>query len=121
MNVEFGRGHEVLLKNAKPRILPSSSFDIVFSEYCASIWCDPKLWLAEAARLLRPGGELIFFRGSTLPMLCVPEEGPGVERLRRPPRGAGRLGGVGKQPRRRVHPPPQREVGPAPGARLRLA
>src|SRR2546430_4608425 len=119
MNVEFGRGHEVLLKNAKPRILPSSSFDIVFSEYCASIWCDPKLWLAEAARLLRPGGELIFFRGSTLQMLCVPEEGPGVERLVRPQRGRYRPGGVGKKPAAQVPPSARPRVAPAPGNELR--
>ena len=91
MNEEFGLGLEFLLENAERTSLPGSSFDIVFSEYGASIWCDPKLWLAEAARLLRPGGELIFFRGSTLQMLCVPDEGPVGERLVRPQRGLYRL------------------------------
>ena len=33
-----------------------------FSEYGASIWCDPEKWIAEAGRLLRPGGELVFMR-----------------------------------------------------------
>src|SRR2546430_16227129 len=113
MNVEFGRGHEVLLKNAKPRILPSSSFDIVFSEYCASIWCDPKLWLAEAARLLRPGGGGIFFRGSTLEKLCVPEGGPVGGRAGGPP-GGGVWGGGGAQtPARRGPPRPSGGGGPA--------
>jgi SAM-dependent methyltransferase len=32
----------------------------VVSEYGASIWADPYLWIPEAARLLRPGGELVF-------------------------------------------------------------
>jgi SAM-dependent methyltransferase len=91
MNEEFGLGLEFLLENAERTACRASSFDIVFSEYGASIWCDPKLWLAEAARLLRPGGELIFFRGSTLQMLCVPEEGPVAERLVRPQRGLYRL------------------------------
>src|SRR5256886_5715445 len=112
MNVEFGRGHEVLLKNAKPRILPSSSFDIVFSEYGASIWCDPKLWLAEAARLLRPGGGLIFFRGSTLQMLCVPEGGAGGERPRGPPGGVYPAGGGSPTPPPGVSPATRAAVRP---------
>jgi ubiquinone/menaquinone biosynthesis C-methylase UbiE len=32
------------------------SFDLVVSEYGASVWLDPDRWVAEAARLLRPGG-----------------------------------------------------------------
>ncbi len=36
--------------------LPDASFDLAFSEYGASIWCDPYAWIPEAARLLRPGG-----------------------------------------------------------------
>ncbi|WP_202872360.1 hypothetical protein [Kribbella soli] len=30
----------------------------------ASSWCDPVLWIPEAARLLRPGGRLVFLRDS---------------------------------------------------------
>jgi SAM-dependent methyltransferase len=36
------------------------SFDLAISECGASIWCDPYRWIPEAARLLRPGGQLIF-------------------------------------------------------------
>jgi SAM-dependent methyltransferase len=54
--------------------LPDASFDLAFSEYGASLWADPELWVPEAARLLRPGGRLVFLRNSTLVMLCVPEE-----------------------------------------------
>ncbi len=36
-----------------------------------SIWCDPDLWIAEAARLLRPGGELVFLVNGTLLMLTA--------------------------------------------------
>ena len=35
--------------------LPDSSFDVVHSEYGASLWADPYRWIPEAARLLRPG------------------------------------------------------------------
>ena len=104
MNEEFGLGLEFLLENAERTSLPASSFDVVFSEYGASIWCDPKLWLAEAARLLRPGGDLVFFRGSTLEMLCVPEEGPVVERLVRPQRGLYRLEWFDDDPGVEFHP-----------------
>jgi len=44
------------------------------SEYGAAIWADPYRWIPEAARLLRPGGELVFLGNSTLLMLCAPEE-----------------------------------------------
>src|SRR5207249_2623048 len=54
--------------------LPDASFDLAFSEYGASIWCDPELWIPEAARLLRPGGRLAFLRNSMLVILCVPDE-----------------------------------------------
>ena len=38
-------------------------FDLAFSEYGAAIWCDPYRWIPEAARMLRPGGWLIFLGG----------------------------------------------------------
>jgi SAM-dependent methyltransferase len=72
--------------------LRDASFDLAFSEYGASIWCDPARWLPEAARLLRPHGRLIFMRNSTLAMLCVPDEpGPATEQLLRPQRGMYRV------------------------------
>jgi SAM-dependent methyltransferase len=81
MNEEFGLGLELLEENAEQTSLPDASFDLVVSEYGASIWCDPKLWIAEAARLLRREGELMFLRGSTLENLCMPDEGKVQERL----------------------------------------
>jgi SAM-dependent methyltransferase len=56
--------------------LRDASADLVISEYGASIWADPYKWIPEAARLLRPGGWLIFLRGSTLSILCSPPTGP---------------------------------------------
>jgi SAM-dependent methyltransferase len=63
--------------------LPDASFDLVHSEYGASIWADPYRWLPEAARLLRLGGKLVFLRNSTLSILCSPDDGPVGERLLR--------------------------------------
>ena len=64
--------------------LPDGSFDLAVSEYGASIWADPFLWILEAARLLRPGGRLIFLRGWTLSLLCTAQSGPVGEQLVRP-------------------------------------
>jgi SAM-dependent methyltransferase len=71
--------------------LPDESFDLAVSEYGASIWADPDRWVAEAARLLRPGGRLVFLRNSTLLILCAPDEGPAGERLLRPQFGMRRF------------------------------
>ncbi|MBA2462168.1 MAG: class I SAM-dependent methyltransferase [Actinobacteria bacterium] len=77
--------------------LPDESFDVALSEYGASIWADPYKWIPEAARLLRPGGELVFLRNSTLVILCSPDDGQVEERLLRPQFGMHRFewaGGV---------------------------
>jgi SAM-dependent methyltransferase len=55
--------------------LRSGSFDLVVSEYGTAPWCDPVVWLAEAARLLRPSGRLVFLTHSVTVALCVPDEG----------------------------------------------
>jgi ubiquinone/menaquinone biosynthesis C-methylase UbiE len=64
--------------------LPDSSFDLALSEYGASLWAVPERWLAEAARLLRPGGRLVFLTNSTLLILCSPDQGVAAEQLVRP-------------------------------------
>jgi SAM-dependent methyltransferase len=64
--------------------LPDAAFDLVLSEYGASIWADPHRWIPEAARLLRPGGVLVFLCNSPLALLCSPNVGPVVEHLVRP-------------------------------------
>ena len=53
--------------------LPDACADLVISEYGSAIWSDPYEWIPEAARLLRPGGELIFLGNSTLLNLVIPE------------------------------------------------
>ncbi len=81
---EHGLDFPLLEASAEDVPLPGASFDLAVSEYGASIWCDPYLWIPEAARLLRPGGELVFLVNGTLLMLCMQEEEvpPGPELLR---------------------------------------
>jgi SAM-dependent methyltransferase len=63
--------------------LPDASFDLALSEYGASLWADPKRWIAEAARLLRPGGRLVFLTNSVLSYLTAPPVGALAEQLQR--------------------------------------
>jgi SAM-dependent methyltransferase len=72
---------------------PDASFDFAISEYGACLWADPQRWLPEAARLLRPGGQLVFLTNSFLIVLCEPlEEGvAATERLLRPAFGMYRV------------------------------
>ena len=65
-NEKFGLGLEFVEAFGEDVPLPDESFDLVVSEYGASIWADPYKWIPEAARLLRDGGELVFLRNSTL-------------------------------------------------------
>jgi SAM-dependent methyltransferase len=77
----------LLLGNAEEVPYPDASFDFAISEYGAALWADPRKWIPEAARLLRPGGELVFLTNGFLAILCMPDyesEGPATERLRRP-------------------------------------
>src|SRR2546423_10578756 len=97
LNEEFGLGLELIEANAEDVPLPDSTFDLALSEFGASIWCDPALWIAEAARLLRPGGELVFLRGSTLNVLCQPDEGLMSEQLVRRQRDLYRLEWEGEE------------------------
>src|ERR1051325_2921366 len=66
MQADHGLDFPLHLGNAEATPFPDASFDLAISEYGASIWCDPYRWIPEAARLLRPGGELIFLVNSTL-------------------------------------------------------
>jgi SAM-dependent methyltransferase len=86
LQAEHGLGFPLHLGNAEATPFTDASFDLAISEYGASIWADPYRWIPEAARLLRPGGELIFLVNGALFMLCVPdEEGePATDRLLRP-------------------------------------
>jgi SAM-dependent methyltransferase len=86
---------EFPLIQADAELVPcrDAAFDLAISEYGACLWADPDRWLPEAARLLRPGGELIFLVNSSLHTLCVPVEDdvPASARLLRPAFGMYRI------------------------------
>ncbi|MEM9047081.1 MAG: class I SAM-dependent methyltransferase [Pseudomonadota bacterium] len=77
--------------NAESVACPDASFDFAISEYGAAIWCDPALWIPEAARLLRPGGRLAFLGSHPFVLLTTPPNGaPCAPVLHRPYRGLSR-------------------------------
>ena len=99
----FGVPFRLLEADAADVPLEDGGFDLAVSEYGASLWCDPERWLSEAARLLRPGGRLVFLTNSVLATLTVPTEGGFAEdRLLRSQRGTYRIqwpgGGVEYHP-----------------------
>ncbi len=85
LQAEFGVEFPLHLGNAEQTPFPDESFDLAISEYGASIWCDPNLWIPEAARILRPGGQLVFLVNGAILMLCAPdaEDEPATDRLLR--------------------------------------
>ena len=91
LQLEFGLEFPLVEAAAEEVPLPDASFDLALSEYGASIWADPYRWVPEAARLLRPGGRLVFLRNSTLVVLCQPLDGPATEALVRPQAGLHRI------------------------------
>ena len=87
LQAEHGLDFPLLLGNAERVPYPAASFDFAISEYGAALWADPYAWIPEAARLLRPGGRLVFLTNHLLAFLTVPDleaDGPADERLKRP-------------------------------------
>jgi SAM-dependent methyltransferase len=82
----FGLRFPLIQASAEQIPLADAAFDLVISEYGASIWCDPYTWIPEAARVLRPGGQLIFLVNSVQIVLTWPdqEDLPATETLQRP-------------------------------------
>lgn len=91
MQEEFDLTFPLVHGNAEPTPFPDASFDLAVSEHGASTWCDPCRWIPEAARLLRPGGELVFSRNSDLLTLCLGDDDPAGTTLRRDQRGLSRI------------------------------
>jgi SAM-dependent methyltransferase len=89
---EHGLEFPLIHGNAETVPYPDASFDYAVSEYGASIWADPYRWIPEAARLLRPGGRLMFLVNATILMLCMPDaERPATNEMLRPYFGLHRL------------------------------
>jgi len=93
LQAAHGLAFPLHLGDAEATPFPDASFDFAISEYGAAIWCDPQRWIPEAARLLRPGGQLVFLCNSSLMMLAmpVPENEAATARLLRPQRGMHRF------------------------------
>ncbi|KOG28913.1 class I SAM-dependent methyltransferase [Streptomyces resistomycificus] len=91
MQGEFGIDFPLVLGNAEKVPYEDNTFGLAISEYGASLWCDPYRWIPEAARLLVPGGRLVFMRYSPLFAMCVPSEGPASTNLSRGQFGLTRL------------------------------
>jgi SAM-dependent methyltransferase len=72
---DFGLSFPLVRANAEEVPFDYESFDLAVSEYGASVWCDPRRWLRETHRLLRPEGRLIFFTNSALLLSCTPNGG----------------------------------------------
>jgi SAM-dependent methyltransferase len=73
MMQETGREFTLVEAPGEAVPLPDAAFDLAVSEYGASLWADPYKWISEAARLLRPGGRLVFLTNATLVYLCAPD------------------------------------------------
>jgi SAM-dependent methyltransferase len=69
---EFGLAFPLIHGDAERTPFRNERFDLAISEYGAATWCDPHAWIPEAARILRPGGLLVFLGLSNLVMLCTP-------------------------------------------------
>jgi SAM-dependent methyltransferase len=80
---EFDCLFPLVAANAEDVPFDDGSFDVAISEYGASVWCDPRRWLQEANRLLRPGGRLVFFTNSQVLFLCTAADGSLGEKLAR--------------------------------------
>lgn len=72
---EHGVEVEWIHGNAEVVPKPDESYDFAVSEYGAAIWADPYVWLPEAYRLLRSGGELSFLGNHPLTAICSPVDG----------------------------------------------
>jgi SAM-dependent methyltransferase len=84
---EHGLEFEILEGFAERLPFADASFDFAVSEYGACLWADPYLWIPEAARVLKPGGKLVFLTNSPLLVMCTPDfdaDGPTRPELLRP-------------------------------------
>lgn len=82
--VETGIEFPLVEASAEDVPLPDAGFDLALSEHGASTWCDPHRWIPEAARLLRPGGRLVFLHTTPFAFSHFPDVGDPSKLLQRP-------------------------------------
>ena len=81
---ETGVEFPLVEANAEDVSLPDASFDVVFCDHGGMTWADPYRTVPEIARLLRPGGLLVFNMASPLVTICTDESSDGpTKELRR--------------------------------------
>jgi ubiquinone/menaquinone biosynthesis C-methylase UbiE len=90
---QYGLDFPLIHGDAEAIDCPDASFDFAIFEYGACLWADPQRWVPEAARALRPGGQLVFLTNSFLMTLCMPSEDgvAATERLLHPAFGIYRV------------------------------
>lgn len=71
---ETGVDFPLVHASAEAVPLPDRSFDLVFCDYGAMTFSDPYVTVPEAARLLRPGGMLVFCGATPIVEMCYPED-----------------------------------------------
>jgi SAM-dependent methyltransferase len=75
---EAGVEFPLIEANAEELPLPDASVDLVFSDHGAMTWADPYRTVPETARVLRPGGLLVFNISSPLVTICTDESSNGA-------------------------------------------
>ena len=77
LEAEHQLGIELIHGVAESVPKDDAAFDFAISEYGAAIWADPYVWIPEAWRLLKPGGQLAFLGNGSWASVCQPwtEEG----------------------------------------------
>jgi len=90
--VESGVRFPIVRASAEEVPFADGSFDLVFCDHGAMSFADPHMTVAEASRVLRPGGRMVFNMATPIIFMCWPsEDGPPGRELLRPYFGMGRI------------------------------
>ena len=70
LQAQAGLSFPLVHEPAEALPFPDASFDLVFNDFGASTFADPRPMVPEVARVLRPGGRFAFSHSSPLEWLC---------------------------------------------------